>query len=113
MSHDLTTWLRNKYAEQAALLPAKMALQNLGRKLGSNFRMFHQEGLTRREKARRKDAAMGWRSVGSIGPEGAAAMIYLKKRWGFKSNREAATVAMLYLAKASRNGLESIDLEPD
>lgn len=43
-------------------------------------------------------------------PEAHASLLYLKKQWGFKSNSEAATAALLYLVQQTRAGLSKMEL---
>lgn len=45
--------------------------------------------------------------------EAAAAMLYLKKQWGFKSTQETVEVSMRHLALLTRLGLQRIDLSID
>lgn len=99
MSKDFKVWLE-----------LQEALPNLERKLGSPIRMKHPDGLTDNERLARQRAASGFRAIGFVPPEAAAAMLYLKKQWGFKTNVQTAAVALLYLAKHTRQGLERIDL---
>lgn len=89
------------------------ALPNLERKLGTPIRMKHPKGLTENERLARHRAASGYRAIGFVPPEAAAAMIYLKKQWGFKTNVQTAAVALLYLCKHTRQGLKQIDLGLD
>lgn len=89
------------------------ALPNLERKLGSPLRMKHPKGLTVNERLARHRAACGFRAIGFVPPEAVASLLYLKKQWGFKTNVQTAAVALLYLAKHTREGLKRIDLGVD
>ena len=100
MSMDFKIWLR-----------LQQALPNLDRKLGSKFSMSHPPGLTEGQKSARRRAAVGWRGVGLIPPEAVAAMLYLRKQWGFGTNIQTVSVALLYLAQQTRQGLDKIDFD--
>lgn len=110
---DLETFLRKKQDLEIAKAEVRRSLNNLNRTLGTPLSMPRRPGSSEQESRRRKRAASGWRAVGMLPPDGAAAMIYLKKKWGFRSYAHACAVALLYLSKATRNGLERIDLDPD
>lgn len=45
-----------------------------------------------------------------VGTDGYADLVYLMQTWGFPSRRRTMIVALKYLAQATRNGLERIDL---
>lgn len=48
-----------------------------------------------------------------LAADGYADMVYLMQTWGFPSRRRTALVALKFLANATRNGLERIDLTTD
>jgi len=48
-----------------------------------------------------------------VSNDGYADLVYLMKTWGFPSRRRTMIVALKYLANATRNGLERIDLTTD
>lgn len=93
------------------MMDFKQAFSNLDRKLGTKFSMSHPPGLTHGQMVARKRAASGWRAVGLLPPEGAAALIYARKQWGFKTNVQTVTVALLYLVQQTRQGLDKIDFD--
>ena len=65
----------------------------------------------RKEAMRRYRAANGRRQLGmTLRVDAAAALIYLKKQWGFQSNAECVNTVLVYLARQTRAGLRKIDL---
>jgi len=48
-----------------------------------------------------------------VSNDGYADLVYLMQIWGFPSRRRTMIVALKYLANATRNGLERIDLTTD
>jgi hypothetical protein len=65
----------------------------------------------RKEAMRRYRAANGRRQLGmTLRVDAAAALIYLKKQWGFQSNAECVNTVLVYLAQETRAGLQKIDL---
>lgn len=70
--------------------------------------------LTSAERQRRYRAAQGNRFLRyTLTIEAAAALLYLRKQWGFKSNYETTMVCLRYLAVQTRKGLQRIDLTID
>ena len=65
-----------------------------------------QTGAERQRKWRRKN---GGRAVSYYAsPEVGAAMIYLRKEWGFKSNQEIVDAALRFLVVCTRHGLQRL-----
>lgn len=50
----------------------------------------------------------GMQAAFSLDADAAAALLYLKKEWGFPSTKEAVQVALRHLAQQTRDGLERI-----
>lgn len=77
------------------------------------FRSIKPNAMTNAEKQR------AWRSRAvrhaniQFDEVGAAALLYIKKQWGFRTNKEAVLVAVRHLAVETRQGLERIRLEVD
>ena len=70
--------------------------------------------LTQAEKQRRYRAKLGFRTINAaLSPEIAAGLIYLRREWGMKSDREAVEAAVRFLTLCTRQGLtrlpQSID----
>lgn len=73
-----------------------------------------EPSLTNAERQARWRAAHGSRQLKvNLSIETAAAIMYLKKQWGLKSDHEAAVVAIRALAVQTRKGLKKIELTID
>lgn len=84
----------------------------MNRKMG--VRSCNPNAYTPLERQLRYQARNGNRQVHAcLTIEAAAAMLYLHKQWGFKSDRELVMVALRYLAVQTRKGLQRIDLTID
>lgn len=79
------------------------------------FRSKNPNALTNAERQRRWRAKNGDRALGGVGLyfhiEAAAALLYIKKQWGFKTSQEAVEVAVRHLAVQTRQGLKRIKLD--
>ncbi len=42
--------------------------------------------------------------------DAAAALIYLRKQWGFKSTAEAVNTILVYMSRQTREGLQTLDI---
>lgn len=42
--------------------------------------------------------------------DSAAALVYLKSQWGFKSTAETVNTALVYLSRQTREGLQTLDI---
>ena len=82
-----------------------------GRPLG--FRSKNPNALTNLERQQRWRRKNGDRCVGSfcLHIDACAAMLYIKKQWGFESSQEAIEVSMRHLALMTRQGLKRIQLD--
>lgn len=85
---------------------------SLTRKQG--FRSRKADAMTNAERQRKYRASMGGRTINTaLPPDVAAALIYLRKEWGMKTDREAVEAAVRFLAVCTRKGLtrlpQSID----
>lgn len=99
---DLEEFLTQKY----------IAELDLNKRMG--FRSQKPDALTNAERQARWRAKHGSRMIRTDLPaDTAAAMLYLRKQWGFKSHRELVNAAIRYLAIQTRKGLQRIDLEID
>ena len=68
--------------------------------------------LTNAEKNARWRAKNGGRTITyHADAPTAAALIFLRRSWGFKSNRETVQAAIRYLAVLTRKGVTRLDLE--
>jgi hypothetical protein len=54
-------------------------------------------------------AALGHKTV-ELNAAASAGIVYLRKQWGFESNMEAASAAVLHLVRLTRQGLAKLDL---
>jgi hypothetical protein len=60
---------------------------------------------------RRYRAANGRRQLGmTLRIDAAAALIYLRREWGFGSNAECVNTALVYLSRQTRAGMQILDL---
>lgn len=96
--------------------PADFARQGLSglklKKIG--FRSRNPEAYTNAERQARWKAKHGYRMVrAELSVEAAAALLYLRQQWGFKSNRELVNVAIRFLAVETRKGRERLELTID
>jgi len=67
--------------------------------------------LERQEKYRRKQ---GFRQFSAtVGPDIAASLIYLRKEWGMKSDRETVEAAVRFLTLCTRQGLTKLPQSMD
>ena len=80
----------------------------------TGFRARKPDAMTPAERIRRYRAKNGGRGASIyLDIQGAAAMLYLKKQWGFKSTHETIRVALRHLTIQTRKGLKKIELEID
>jgi len=78
------------------------------------FRSRKTEALTNAERQARWKAKHGYRMVrAELTIEAAAALLYLRQQWGFKSHRELVNVAIRFLAIETRKGLKRLELTID
>lgn len=78
------------------------------------FRSQKPEAYTNAERQARWRARHNARRISTDLPaDSVAAMLYLRKQWGFKSQRELVNAAIRYLAIQTRKGLQRIDLTID
>lgn len=64
-----------------------------------------------RDSMRKWRAKNGWTSLNmDLDIASAACLLYLQKQWGFETRRETVGVALKYLAKQTRLGLQEIKL---
>jgi len=79
-----------------------------------NIKLDKPAPLTNAERQKRWRAKQGSRGI-TVGfhahTEATAALLYLKKQWGFKSNQEAIEAALRHLALETRMGLKRIQLD--
>jgi len=60
---------------------------------------------------RKYRAANGRRQLGmTLRIDAAAALIYLKRQWGFESNAQCVNSALVYLSRQTRSGMQILDL---
>lgn len=110
---DLTAkGYRNLSAAMDEIMNPRQALAS-GKERDGRFANLDEDGI--REINRSHKAAwrarMGARQVScDLGIEGAAALLYLKTQWGFKSTQETVNVALRYMADETRKGLKKFDL---
>jgi hypothetical protein len=70
--------------------------------------------LTGAERVSRWRRRHGYRMLTiMMSAETAAAFLYLRKQWGFKTHHEMVTVALRYLAKKTREGETKLVLDID
>lgn len=70
--------------------------------------------LTNAERQRRWRGKQGSRAITATfytHTEATAALLYLRKQWGFTSHQETIEVALRRLALETRNGLQRLDLD--
>lgn len=84
----------------------KVKPEKLNQKLGRK--------LTNAERQRKYRRKQGGRTINTcLQPDVAACLIYLKKEWGMKTDREAVEAAVRFLTLCTRKGLtrlpQSID----
>lgn len=85
---------------------------NMGKRKG--FGSYKPEAYTNAERQARYKARHGHRMVrAELTVEAAAAMLYLRKQWGFKSHRELVNAAIRFLAIETRKGLKRLELTID
>jgi len=65
----------------------------------------------RQKRWRAKQASRGITVAFHAHTEATAALIYLRKQWGFTSNQEAVEAALRHLALETRMGLKRIQLD--
>lgn len=86
--------------------------QTMGKRKG--FGSYKPEAYTNAERQARYKARHGHRMVrAELTIEAAAAMLYLRKQWGFKSHRELVNAAIRFLAIETRKGLTRLELTID
>ena len=79
-----------------------------------NLKLDKPAPLTNAERQKRWRAKQGSRGITvafHAHTEATAALLYLRKQWGFTSNQEAVEVALRRLAIETRNGLQRLDLD--
>ena len=79
-----------------------------------NIRLDKPAPLTNAERQRRWRAKQGSRGVNVTfhsHTEATAALLYLRKQWGFTSHQEAIEAALRHLALETRMGLKRIQLD--
>lgn len=103
---------RNLSAAMDEVLNPRESLARGKEKDGSSLNMSEEEAREfRRTYKQAWRARMGARQVScDLGIEGAAAMLYLKAQWGFKSTQETVNVALRFMATETRKGLQKFDL---
>lgn len=85
---------------------------NMGKRKG--FRSLKPDAYTNAERQARYKARHGHRVIrAELTIEAAAALLYLRQQWGFKSHRELVSVAIRFLAIETRKGLERLELTID
>lgn len=85
---------------------------NLDKKMG--FQSQKPRAYTNAEKQARWRARHGSRMIRTdMSVDVAAAAIYLRKEWGFKTNREMVNAAIRFLAIQTRKGLEKLEVAID
>lgn len=92
----------------------KLNPKALNRRRG--FRSLNPEAMTAVERMRKWRTKNGGRSISYYAsPEVGAALIYLRKQWGFKSNQEIVDASLRFLVICTRQGLkrlpQTIDLD--
>jgi hypothetical protein len=65
----------------------------------------------RQKRWRAKQASRGITVAFHAHTEATAALLYLRKQWGFTSNQEAVEAALRHLALETRMGLKRIQLD--
>lgn len=103
---------RNLSAAMDEILNPRDSLARGSEKNGSSMNATPDEARERRRTDKQAwRARVGARQVScDLGLEGAAALLYLKTQWGFKSTQETVNVALRFLATETRKGLRKIDL---
>lgn len=70
------------------------------------FRSRKPDAMTTAERQRKYRASKSGRTINtSLTPEIAASLIYLRKEWGMRSDREAVEAAVRFLTICTRQGL--------
>lgn len=73
------------------------------------FRSRRPDAMTGAERQRKYRASMGGRTINAaLPPDVAAALIYLRKEWGMKTDRETIEAAVRFLAVCTRKGLTKL-----
>lgn len=79
----------------------------MGRKMG--FRSRNPNAMTNAEKIRKHRRVHGSRQISlEFKSDTTAALLYIRKEWGMKSNAEAARAAVRFLALLTRQGLQKL-----
>jgi len=95
-------------------LPEELSVDPEKLEKRKGFRSRNPSALTEAERIRKWRAKNGGRGASVyFDIQGAAAMLYLKKQWGFKTTHETIHVALRHLAIQTRKGLQKLDLEMD
>ncbi len=80
----------------------------------SNKALAGKPVMTQAERMRRWRARHGNRQVNfCLHVETAAALLYLRKQWGFNGTQETVEAALRYLAVQTRKGLTKLELTID
>ena len=80
------------------------------------FRSNKPDAMTNAERQRRYRRAQGGRTINTqLTPDIAACLIYLRKQWGMKTDREAMEAAIRFLTICTRQGLTRLpqEIPPD
>lgn len=80
------------------------------------FRSRKPNAMTNAERQRKFRRKVGGRSFNvTLGPDLAAALIYLRKQWGMNSDREALEASVRFLTICTRQGLTRLpqEIPPD
>lgn len=81
--------------------------EDMGKKMG--FRSRNPSAMTHAEHQQKYRRKLGYRQWQiDLTPEVAACLIYLRKEWGMKSNREVAEAALRFLTVCTRQGLQRL-----
>ena len=85
----------------------KVSPKSLYRRKG--FRAYKPDAMTNAERQRKYRRKNGGRSVSYYAsPDVGAAMLYLRKEWGFKTNQEIVDAAIRFLTVCTRKGLQRL-----
>lgn len=94
--------------------PKLPSTKSLYRRKG--FRAYKPDAMTDAERQRKYRRKEGGRSINAtLPPELAAGLIYLRKQWGMKTDREVVEASIRFLTICTRQGLTRLpqEIPPD
>lgn len=94
--------------------PKLPSAKSLYRRKG--FRAYKPDAMTGAERQRKYRRKEGGRALNvSLPPEVAAGVIYLRKQWGMKTDREVVEASIRFLTICTRQGLTRLpqEIPPD